>query len=100
MNMVIGTFFSEVGAKLLGLLTDFIENGEGLKQQLAIGTKWTGRDWKQALETANKFNYKVDLAQMDLGAARDLLIPNRQLLTLLLANPNLMEHEGFTEIGR
>jgi hypothetical protein len=98
MNMVIGTFFSEVGTKLLGLLTDFIESGEGLKQQLAIGTKWTGRDWKQALETASRFRYKVDLVRMDLAAARDLLIPNRQLLTLLLANPNLMEHERFTDL--
>jgi hypothetical protein len=52
MNMVIGTFFSELGIKLLGLLTDFVENREGLRTQLAIGTKWTGQDWKHAMETA------------------------------------------------
>jgi len=98
MNMVIGTFFSELGIKLLGLLTGFAENKEGLRQRLAIGTKWTGQDWKQALETAEKFNYKVHASRMDLPAARDLLASNRQLLTLLLANPNLMEHERFTDL--
>jgi len=98
MNMVIGTFFSELGTNLLGLLTDFVENREGLRSQLAIGTKWTGQDWKHAMETAGKANYKVDVSRMDLPAARDLLAGNRQLLTLLLANPNLMEHERFTDL--
>jgi hypothetical protein len=98
MNMVIGSFFSELGIKFLGLLTNFIENKESLQQQLAIGTKWTPSDWKQALQTAGKFNYRVDMSRMDLAAARDILIANRQLLTLLLANPNLMEHERFTDL--
>lgn len=98
MNMVIGTFFSELGVKLLGMLTDFMEDGEALKRQLAIRTQWTAQDWKQALDTAHGFNYQVDVARMDLAGARDLLAANRQLLTLLLANPNLMEHEHFTDL--
>jgi hypothetical protein len=98
MNMVIGTFFSELGTELLGLLTGFIENAASLKPQLSIQTNWTARDWKQALETARGFSYQVDVARLDLGAACELLTANRQLLTLLLANPNLMEHERFTDL--
>jgi hypothetical protein len=98
LNMVIGAFFSELGIKLLGLLTGFIVNREGLMRQLAIGTQWMDRDWKQALDTASKFSYQVDAARMDLAATRDLLAANRPLLTLLLANPNLMEHERFTDL--
>jgi len=98
MNMVIGVFFNEVGIKLLGLLTGFIQSSAGLKQQLAIGSQWTARDWKKALEAAGEFDYQVDAARLDLPAIHELLVANRQLLTLLLANPNLMEHERFTDL--
>ena len=98
MNMVIGSFFSEVGIGLLALLTKFVENADGLRTQLAIKTEWTPRDWKRALDTAGAFDYQVNAAKMDLPATRSLLAANRQLLTLLLANPNLMEHERFTDL--
>jgi len=98
MNMVIGVFFNDVGIKLLGLLTEFIQSSQGLKQQLSIGTQWTGRDWKKALGAAGEFDYQVDAARLDLPAIHELLVANRQLLTLLLANPNLMEHERFTDL--
>lgn len=98
MNMVIGTFFSELGIRLLGLLPQFVEGRENLKRRLAISAEWTARDWKQALDAAGTFEYQVNLAQVDLIAIRDLLAANRPLLTLLLANPNLMEHERFTDL--
>ena len=98
MNMVIGVFFSEVGVKLLGQLTPCIENRGSLRSWLAIGIDWTAQDWKRSMEEAGRFNYQVDLSRTDLGAIRDLLAANRQLLTLLLANPNLLEHERFTDL--
>jgi hypothetical protein len=98
MNMVIGVFFCEVGTKLLGQLTPFIEDKERLRPWLGVGAKWTAQDWKRATEEAGKFKYQVDIARMDLAATRELLAANRHLLTLLLANPNLMEHERFTDL--
>jgi hypothetical protein len=98
MNMVIGTFFSELGIRLLGELTRFIANKESLRPWLAIGARWTAQDWKRAIEEAGRFEYRAEIAGMDLAATRDLLATNRQLLTLLLANPNLMEHERFTDL--
>ena len=98
MNMVIGTFFSELGLSLLGLLTRFIENGKDVKARLAIEPEWTVQDWKQALDAANAFDYRVGVEKMNLPATRDLLAKHRQLLTLLLANPNLMEHDRFTDL--
>jgi hypothetical protein len=98
MNMVIGTFFSELGTRLLGLLTQFVRNGQELRSQLAIKTEWTAKDWKRAVGWATTLHCQVDLDRMDLAAARDVLAANRQLLTLLLANPNLMEHERFTDL--
>lgn len=98
MNMVIGTFFSELGLSLLGMLTRFIENGQDFKARLAIGPEWTAQDWKRALDTAAAFDCRVEIEQMDLPATRDLLEKHRQLLTLLFANPNLMEHDRFTDL--
>jgi hypothetical protein len=98
MNMVIGAFFSEMGLSLLGLLTRAIQNPQDLRSGLAIGPQWTPQDWKRALEMAGDFDYRVGIEGMDLPAARDLLSGRRQLLTMLLANPNLMEHDRFTDL--
>lgn len=98
MNMVIGTFFNELGLSLLGLLSGSVENGQDLRSSLAIGPKWNAQDWKRALGSAGAFDYQIAVGKMDLPATRDLLTRHRQLLTLLLANPNLMEHDRFTDL--
>ena len=98
MNMVIGTFFSEVGVQLLGRLTPCIANRGLLADSLAIKTDWSAADWKRSIERAERFDFKVDTALADLPALHSLLAGKGHLLTLLLSNPNLLEHERFTDL--
>ena len=98
LNMLTGTFFTEVGVKLLGELTDCIDNRDEVRPHLAVDASWTPKDYKRSLEFARTFNYEVNPARMNLPALKETLLAKRDFLLLLLANPHLLEHERFTDL--
>jgi hypothetical protein len=98
MNMVIGTFFSELGTRLLGDLTVSLADHAEVVSHLGIGPAWKPADYAAAIAWAASADFRTDAARLDLPALKELLLANRQLLVLLLANPNLMEHERFTDL--
>jgi hypothetical protein len=98
MNMVIGTFFSELGMQLLGDLTPAVENGGELVRDLAIRGDWAPHDYKKALRRLADFDLRVRADALDLAALKATLAARRDLVVMLLANPNLLEHEHFTDL--
>ena len=98
MNMLIGMFFSDLGIELLGKLTAAIQGKDELRPRLAVSKDWTSRDYAAAEDFVKHFAGAVDVGQLDLSRLRDLLVGHRALLARLLANPNLLEHEEFTEL--
>lgn len=98
MNMVIGTFFSELGTKLLGELGRCVENGPATRAFLGVRAEWKPADWRHSLAAAEKFEYDIRVDAARLTAIERVVAENRQFVTLLLANPNLMEHERFTDL--
>jgi hypothetical protein len=98
MNMVIGTFFSELGTGLLGDLAVSLENRPEILPALAVRGDWTAADFRKAIEHAAMVEWRVSAERLDLAALRARLAAKRDLLVLLLANPNLLEHERFTDL--
>jgi len=98
LNMVIGTFFSEVGAQMLGDLARAVRNHDDLRARLAVDPGWTAADFKAARAAAKTFDYSIDLDKVDLPRLRRQFAERRDLLLGFLANPNLLEHERFTDL--
>ena len=98
LNMIIGLFFTEMGTQLLGSLTVCLENREALRRILSVRKDWTSREFREALSAAESFAYQINMEGADLRALRQMLVSKRDLLLLLLANPNLLEHERFTDL--
>jgi hypothetical protein len=98
LNMVIGAFFSEIGTRLLGDLTPAVEGMEEVRQRLALTGAWKRREFAAAIAFARGFQYKIDPQRIDLVALRDLLVAKREFMVRLLENPNLLEHERFTDL--
>ncbi len=98
LNMVVGAFFSEVGNDLLAKLICAVENRDDTFQCLAIGQDWATRDFKKATLCANNIKVNADCSGVDLEALRVFLIQKREFLLRLLENPNLLEHERFTNL--
>jgi hypothetical protein len=98
LNMVIGTFFSEVGLELLEKFSVFVVNAADLRKQLEIKPTWGKKDFEAAAETARRFSYTVSLDKRTLHELQEFLIRKRTFLLQLLENPNLLEHERFTDL--
>lgn len=98
LNMVIGAFFSEAGTDLLKFFTGFDKNGEHISRHLIVGNEWSPEHFAQIQTVLNSHEYKTDSRAGDLKGLRELLIGKRDFLLGLLENPNLLEHEEFTEL--
>ncbi len=97
LNMVIGVFFSEVGIKLLDIISKF-GNLDGIKKELIIGTEWTERKFSTASKLVKEFNYKINCKDNDLQKLQNFLLAKRGFMLNLLENPNLLEHDSFTDL--
>jgi len=98
LNMVIGAFFSEVGTPLLRDLLDCFRSKEEISQHLEITRDWTAADFHEAIAFASSLDYHPDSGCIDLDKLRVALVNKRNFLLRLLENPNLLEHERFTDL--
>ena len=98
MNMVIGTFFSDVGIELLRLFGRYVENTDALSPRLRFTGRWQKRDFQAAIEAARRFEYRTRATPETLRDLRRVLLCHRSFLLRLLENPNLLEHDRFTDL--
>jgi len=98
LNMVIGTFFSEVGIELLRRFSDFVENAEELECELHIDPRWDKKRFRAAKAKAEKFEYSMVVKPDELEHLRDFLKEQHAFLVRLLENPILLENQRFTDL--
>jgi hypothetical protein len=98
LNMVVGAFYSEVGNELLQRLLGCFEKSGEVCQHLVIKGNWSHTDFTKAVAWAREFKGEPDGIRIDLQDLRTFLIQKRQFLLALLENPNLLEHERFTDL--
>jgi hypothetical protein len=98
LNMAIGTFFSEVGLELLKRFSTFVSNASDLEKQLVIKPSWTKKDYEKAVSAARQFSYNIEIDKPGLRDLQEFLLHKRTFLLQLLENPNLLEHERFTDV--
>lgn len=95
---VIGVFFSELGTALLRDLTVFAPESRAFGKNLLVGGTWNGREFAAAADRFRRLDVAIDGRLGDFPALRALLLGKREFLVLLLENPNLLEHESFTDL--
>ena len=100
LNMVIGVFFSEIGAGLVTYFSDFDPKLERIKQELIVRPNWSEKEFSALSKRLKSYDYGVEIQKVELEYLRDFLIGKRDFLLRLLENPNLLEHESFTELLR
>ncbi len=98
MNMVIGAFYSEVGTRLLRDFARFDPEAERIAAELRVNGKWTDEQFASAHARIKALDYTVKSERGDLGELHDFLVAKRPFLLGLLQNPNLLEHEAFTDL--
>jgi len=100
MNMVIGSFFSAVGTRLLTYFSDLDPELENIRKYLIVTNNWSDEEFTSVRKLLRNYDYNVEIKRVDLEGLRTSLISERDFLLRLLENPTLLEHEPFTELLR
>jgi len=106
LNMVIGVFFSEVGTDLLSEISKFDSKSKKISNILIINANWADLDFIRAKSDIINRKYNLEIYGNDqdslefLTDTKSFLKGKRRFLLALLENPNLLEHETFTELLR
>lgn len=98
MNMVIGTFFSEVGGDLLKKLVNADQDTDMLRHTLSLRMDWEDKDFKNAAADILKYDHTLEISPQQVKELKDFMHQKRNFMLRLLENPNLLEHESFTEL--
>ena len=85
---------------VIGALARDMEGRDGLAARLAVRSGWTPREFAEASRYARALDARYVATPGGPDELRDLLVSKRDLLVMLLANPNLLEHERFTDLLR
>lgn len=96
--MVIGAFFSEAGTSILKMLSSFDAKSCQITNQLLLDETWEAKDFENACQHLNSATYQFHCSKEDLEVLRSALLQKRNFLLRLLENPNLLEHDTFTEL--
>ncbi len=97
MNMVVGAFFIEIGNSLLLTIAPAPDD-PGARRHLLPRPGWSEEDFAAARKAVEKMEARVELPTERLVRLRELLHSRRDLTLKLLANPNLLEHDSFTDL--
>lgn len=97
-NMAVAAFFSEAGTELLVKLSEFANNIDGLRPNLEIGMAWGGTEYARSRKAVKAYELEIAGRSADLEALKTLLVKKRDFMLRMLENPNLLEHDTFTDM--
>ena len=98
LNMIIGTFFSEVGTRLLSDFASFSHDSTEISKHLIVTNEWTEKQFRAAMVFVTGVDPIIDTQKGNLNDLRDFLFGKRFFMLSLLENPNLLEHVSFTDL--
>ena len=98
LNMVIGAFFSEIGNGLLADMLKYFRNRDEIASHLNVNSEWGAKEFKEADAYALNLKADVDIHHCNLEEIKNFLQEKRTYLLTLLENPNLLEHDRFTDL--
>jgi len=98
LNMVIGAFFSEVGTELLRWFASLDLQLEEKRKDLLEISQWSEKRYFEVRKKLKNSKFEIESPKNNLEDLKSFLIGKRSFLLGLLENPNLLEHESFTEL--
>lgn len=98
LNMVVGLFFTEVGSPLIKKLLDMDNNASQIKATLNNSFIWDKKAPKEVIKQISLLHTnEINCPIKKLDSLNSFLKEKRDFLLLIIQNPNLMEHNRFTD---
>jgi voltage-gated potassium channel len=98
LNMIIGVFYSDVGTKLLKKFSPIDPGIQKIRSALAVSNNWSDKDFEKAHVMLKAHSYHLDSRALQLEELHKFLSLHKGFLLALLENPQLFEHDRFTDL--
>lgn len=98
MSTVVGAFFSELGRPMIVMILKHETEQRSWVTDLRITKDWTANDYRKAVNEISEKGSSLKLDAKAIAEIKQLLIEKRRFLLGMMENPNLLEHEKFTEL--
>jgi voltage-gated potassium channel len=98
LNMLIGVFYTEIGNRLLRILSGFDPEIDTIREEFKVHDKYTEVEFNQLRRRLQHYDFAIDPELLDLDILLNYLKEKCDLLVRELENPDLIEHEYFTEL--
>jgi hypothetical protein len=98
MNMMIGVFFNEVGTGIISFFIETEKNITSLRNEIFIDNSWNTKSFESCKKLLISYNPEVAVNQDVLIRMKEYLLKHRDDMLRLLENPNLLEHDKFTDL--
>ena len=98
LNMLIGVFYTEIGNQLLRILTQFDPEIDTIREEFMVHDEYTEVEFNQLRRRLRHYDFVVSSDSVDLNVLLEFLKEKGDLLIRELENPDLVEHEYFTEL--
>ena len=97
LNIVIGSFFADVGKDLLRYISKYDSNIWNLVHHLGM-LKEDPENFYKLKELIEKRNYTVNFDRINIYELKKYLMEKREMVINFLGNPVIIEHEAFTDL--
>ncbi|OGC11558.1 hypothetical protein A3K48_03510 [candidate division WOR-1 bacterium RIFOXYA12_FULL_52_29] len=98
LSMIIGVFFGEVGTELLRKLIGLDLGAAKIGGELRVTNNWSKKEYARALRAVEAYKSEIKINKDKLREIKAFLMARRGFMLNLLENPNLLEHESFTNL--
>ena len=98
LNVIMGAFYTDIGTRLLAYLSDCDPDLEKIRKELVVTGEWTPREFLRVKARLKSYKWDIDLNKVDLQKLHNFIEGKRERVLRMLENPNLVEHESFTEL--
>jgi hypothetical protein len=98
LNMIIGVFYSEVGTRLLRKFSVSDTGISQIRAALIVSNNWSEEDFKKAHAQLRDHSFRLDSRTLPLEELHRFLSQHKGFMLALLENPQLYEHDRFTDL--
>lgn len=95
-NMIVGLFYQELGNKLL---SEIVKADVNLGYNDAnIDFEWDDARYKKLEQDIINHNHEINISHVNLDKINHMISEHQQLITNIITNPVIHEHERFTDV--
>lgn len=98
LNIVIGAFFSEAGTGAIEELNPYMSGFDEIRRMLEMNKDWNDAAFEEAAIKSKAHDQKAVIGTTTLEKLKVSLPPKKAYLLQMFSNPNLLEHDTFTEM--